>query len=384
MESAVKIVAELEEKCALQEQKIAELTAKVIWFEEQFRLSQHKSFGRSSEQQMDSQQLSIFNEAEAEAKPKAEPTIEEITYRRRKKQGKRKEQLKDLPVETIEYRLCDEERVCSCCGGELHEMSTEVRQELKVIPPQVNVVKHVRYVYACRRCEREEVKTPIVTAPMPNPVLPNSLASPSSMAYIMSQKYVEGMPLYRQEQHLARFGIELSRQTLANWMVKGSKLWLRPLYQRMHDHLLEQDILHADETTLQVLREPGRGAGSKSYIWLYRTGRDGPPIVLFDYQTTRASKHPVKFLAGFKGYLHVDGYAGYNAIPNATLVGCLAHARRKFTDALKALPQGQKGANVPAKDGLDFCNQLFVIERKLADLTPEDRYKQRLELSRPV
>jgi hypothetical protein len=179
MENAVKFAAELHEKCALQEQtittqkqKIAELTAKVIWFEEQFRLSQHRSFGRSSEQQAGSQQLSIFNEAEVEAKTKAEPTIEEITYRRRKKQGKREEKLENLPVETIEYRLSDEERVCSCCGGELHEMSTEVRQELKIIPAEVSVVKHVRHVYACRRCERENVKTPIVTAPMPKPVLP--------------------------------------------------------------------------------------------------------------------------------------------------------------------------------------------------------------------
>ena len=391
MENAVKFAAELHEKCALQEQtittqkqKIAELTAKVIWFEEQFRLSQHRNFGRSSEQQAGSQQLSIFNEAEVEAKTKAEPTIEEITYRRRKKQGKREEKLENLPVETIEYRLSDEERVCSCCGGELHEMSTEVRQELKIIPAEVSVVKHVRHVYACRRRERENVKTPIVTAPMPKPVLPGSLDSPSSMAYIMSQKYVEGMPLYRQEQHLARSGVDLSRQTLANWLLKGSELWLQPLFQRMHEHLLEQDILHADETTLQVLQEPGRGAGSTSYIWLYRTGRDGPQMVLFDYQTTRASKHPVKFLAGFKGYLHVDGYAGYNAIPNVTLVGCFAHARRKFNDALKALPPGQKDADVPAKEGLNFCNQLFSIERKLAELTPEERYKQRLELSRPV
>jgi len=222
MENAVNVVTELQEKCARQEQKIAELTAKVTWFEEQFRLNQHRNFGRSSEQQTD-QQLSIFNEAEVEASPKAEPTIEEITYRRRKKQGKREEQLENLPVETIEYRLSDEERVCSCCGGEIHGMSTEVRQELKIIPAQVSVVKHVRHVYACRRCEREDVKTPIITAPMPKPVLPGSLVSPSSMAYIMSQKYVEGMPLYRQEQHLARLGVDLSRQTLANWMLKGGR-----------------------------------------------------------------------------------------------------------------------------------------------------------------
>lgn len=383
MENAVKVVTELQEKCARQEQKIAELTAKVTWFEEQFRLNQHRNFVRSSEQQTD-QQLSIFNEAELEASPKAEPTIEKISYRRRKKQGKREEQLENLPVETIEYRLSDEERVCSCCGGEIHEMSTEVRQELKIIPAQVSVVKHVRHVYACRRCEREDVKTPIITAPMPKPVLPGSLVSPSSMAYIMSQKYVEGMPLYRQEQHLARFGVDLSRQTLANWMLKGAELWLQPLYQRMRKYLLKQDILHADETTLQVLKEPGRGAANTSYVWLYRTGRDGPSVVLYDYQTTRASKHAVKFLAGFKGYLHVDGYAGYNAIPNVTLVGCFAHARRKFTDALKALPPGEKDADVPAKEGLDYCNKLFTIERELAKLSPEKHYKKRLELSRPV
>ena len=209
---------------------------------------------------MTAEQDRLFNEAEAEAKPSLpEPTMEEITYKRRKTKGKREEQLKDLPVETIEYRLSPEEQVCSC-GGPLHEMSTEVRQEIKVIPAQTIVVKHVRYTYACRRCEREEINTPVITAPMPNPVLPGSLASPSTVAHIMTQKYVESMPLYRQEQALARQGIELSRQTLANWMLQCSERWLLPLYERMHEHLLKKDVLHADETTLQVLREPDRPA----------------------------------------------------------------------------------------------------------------------------
>jgi len=246
------------------------------------------------------------------------------------------------------------------------------------------VVKHVRYVYACRRCDREDIQTPIVTAPMPAPVLPGSLASPSAIAYIMTQKYVEGMPLYRQEQQLSRLGIELSRQTLANWMIQGAERWLRPLYERMRDHLLKKDILHADETTLQVLREPGRLAESTSYLWLYRTGRESPAMVLYDYQTTRASKHPRQFLSGFNGYLHVDGYAGYNGLPNITLVGCWAHARRKFDEALKALPAGQRNAPVAAKEGLEFCNQLFAIEREMYEATPEERYKIRLERSRPV
>jgi len=161
----------------------------------------------------------------------------------------------------------------------------------------------------------------VVTASMPSPVLPRSLVSPSLMAYIMTQKYCESMPLYRQEQYWSRQGIELSRQTLANWMIKGAKLHLDVLYKRMHQHLLQLDVLYADESTLQVINEPGRKATSSSYMWLYRSGREGPAIVLYEYQTTRASKHPCRFLSGFKGYLHVDGYAGYNNLPDVTLVG---------------------------------------------------------------
>jgi len=152
----------------------------------------------------------------------------------------------------------------------------------------------------------------------------------------------------------------------------------------MHKLLLKQNIIFADETTLQVLREPGRPAESTSYMWLYRTGREGPAIILYDYQTTRASKHPRQFLSGFKGYMHVDGYAGYNGLPDIVLVGCLSHARRKFDEALKALPAEQRNAPVAAKEGLDYCNQLFAIERELQDVTPEERYKIRLGRSRPV
>lgn len=140
------------------------------------------------------------------------------------------------------------------------------------------------------------------------------------IAYIMDQKYTNSMPLYRQEKQLSRLGIELSRQTMANWLLAVADPWLKILYDRMHEQLIKRDILHADETTLQVLREPGRNAESKSYMWLYRTGRDGPPIVLYDYQTTRASKHPVSFLTGFKGYLHTDGYSAYGQLKEVTLL----------------------------------------------------------------
>ena len=150
MENTAELV-ELRRRCAQQEQQIAELTARLTWFEEQLRLGQRKRFGPSRENTVE--QVQIFNEPEAEASPCKEPTMEEITYRRKKK-GHREAQLKDLPVETIEYRLPPEEQVCACCGGDLHEISTDVRQELKIIPAHARVVKHVRYVYSCRRCDR--------------------------------------------------------------------------------------------------------------------------------------------------------------------------------------------------------------------------------------
>ncbi|NLE94762.1 MAG: IS66 family transposase, partial [Dehalococcoidia bacterium] len=203
----------------------------------------------------------------------AEPTIEKITYERRKRQGRREEILADLPVETVDHFLPLEKQFCSCCGGPLHEMGTEVRRELKYIPAEVRVVEHVRHVYSCRRCEQNETTVPVTTAPMPAPVLKGSLASPTLMAHIMTQKYVYAMPLYRQEQQLSYMGVELSRQTLANWMIYGADRWLKPLYDRLHERLLEQDILHADETTLQVLHEPDRPAESQSYLWIFRTGR---------------------------------------------------------------------------------------------------------------
>ena len=370
------LLQQLQNENAQLRQQNAELLAKLSWLEEQFRLGQHRRFGTSSEQ-VSIDQLPLFNEAEAEAKPSIpEPTAEEMVagYRRKKASGQREELLKDLPVETVEYRLPPEEQTCSCCGGHLHEMSTEVRQELKIIPAKVSVVQHVRYVYGCRHCENHEIQTPVVTAPMPAPIIPKSLASPSALAYIIEQKYVMGIPLYRQEQQFDRLGIALSRQTLSNWILMASRRCLAPLYDRMHDHLVARDILHADETTLQVIKEPGRSGESTSYMWLYRTGRDGPSIVLYEYQMTRAGQHPEKFLQGFSGWLHVDGYAGYHKVKDVTLVGCWAHARREFHEALKVLPESERSRPGAAKDCLDYCNRLYQIEHRLADLSSEERF----------
>jgi hypothetical protein len=166
-------------------------------------------------------------------------------------------------------------------------------------------------------------------------------------------------------------------------MLYGAGQWLSKLTDRMHDLLLKIDILHADETTLQVLRKPGRPATSKSYLWLYRSGKEGPPIILYDYQENRAGENPKEFLKGFKGYLQVDGYAGYHKVQDVTLVGCWAHAWRKFDEALKALP-AKSVKPVATEEGLKFYNQLFAIEKKLKDSTPENRFDERLKQSKPL
>ena len=362
--------------------KNEQLEAKVRWFEEQFHLARHKQFGASSEKNP-KEQRNLFNEAEAidEDGPFEEEIRQTIDSYERKKPGRRPIP-KDLPIERIEYRLTDEERICTACGGLMHEMSEQCRHEVKLIPATVKMIQHAQIVYGCRNCEKNGIEVPIKTAKAPKPVIKNGLASPSAVAYVMNMKFVEGVPLYRQEQHYARLGIELSRGVLSNWMLKGSE-WLVLIYDRLRQHLLMQGILHADETTLQVLKEPGRAAERKSYMWLYRTGCIGPPIVLFDYQPSRSAENPREFLKGFKGYLHVDGYAGYNNVPGATLAGCWAHFRRKFDEALKALPS-KKRSGSKAREGMQRIDRLFAIERRLKSCTPEERLSERNRKSRPI
>lgn len=367
-----------------QAEKVLLLEAENHWLREQLGLAKQRLYAPKSEQTPPGQEALLFNEAEVAASASLpDPQSEQITYSRRKARGPRTLDLEGLPVEERHYDLPEEERVCPQCAGPLHRMGEEVRNEVEIIPARFVLVKHCRSKYACRHCNHNEIKTPILTAPAPETAFPNSLASPASVAYLMTQKFVEGCPLYRLEHSFAREGLHLSRQTMANWMLTGAQ-WLEPLSRRMQVHLLKRDILHADETTLQVLKEPGRAAQTSSYLWLYRSGRDGPPIVCFEYQQTREAQHPRTFLKGFCGYLHVDGYQGYEGLPGVTLVGCFAHVRRKFVEAIAVLPAPQRKGGTPAHEGLAFCDTLFKIERDLHTPTPQERFTQRLERSQPV
>ena len=378
------------EKLQAQSKRVSELESRVDLLMEALRLSRHKQFGASSEKSEDTlmEQLSfLFNEAEvfAAVKDEEDATVVAAHKRHRKHEYTLDAIPEELPRERIEHRLEGEDLVCPQCGDIMTEIGTEVVNKLKIIPAQTIVEQHVYYSYACRKCNEEDIETPVVKAPHEKSVIPGSFATPEAIAHIMTQKFVMGSPLYRQEQELNRQGISLSRQTMSNWILRASEDYLTPVYEQLHRELLTREVLHADETTLQVLHEPGKKPQSESYMWLYRTGSDtDKPIVLYEYQPGRGSVHPKEFLSGFTGYLHTDGYAGYHNLPeDITVVGCWAHLRRKFDEAVKSLPKGKtKGSS--ASQGLAYCNLLFGIEQEIADQTAEERYNQRLEQAKPV
>ena len=389
--------AEYEEKnarLAAQDERISRLEGQVETLMEALRLARHKRFGASSEKTDESvmEQLTfLFNEAEVLAEAKAEE--ENVTVVAAHKRHKKHEYTLDnipenMPKEQVEHRLEGEALVCPQCGDTMTEIGKEVVRTLKIIPAKVVIKEDIYYSYACKSCNEtadEGNETPIVKAPREKNIIPGSFATEDTIAHIMTQKFVMGSPLYRQEQELRRWGIRLSRQTLSNWILRATEDYLSPVYEQLHKELLKREVLHADETTLQVLHEPGKKPQSNSYMWLYRTSGDtDQPIVLYEYQPGRGAKHPEAFLTGFKGYLHTDGYTGYhNLQKEITVVGCWAHLRRKFDEAVKSLPKGKvKGSS--AAQGLAYCNLLFEIEQGLADHTPEEKYNKRLKQAKPV
>lgn len=221
-------------------------------------------------------------------------------------------------------------------------------------------------------------KVDIKIADVPPAVIPKSMATPSLLAQIISSKMHYGLPLYRQESLFNEAGIELSRQTMSRWLITCAEK-LQPLLALMKTELLKQPVLWADETTVNVLDVEK----STCYMWVYGCGLEkspGPKLVLFDYQDSRSSKHPCDFLSGFNGYLQVDGYAGYEKT-TATLVGCWAHARRKFVEAQKAQGKGKTGK---ADVALNHIQKLYALESKLKTAPPDKKYDARQTLAKPL
>lgn len=330
-------------------------------------------------------QESLFNEAEAYADENApEPVMVEKHTRKAKRT--KEELAKDLPVNEVIIDIPEDERICDVCkSDDLHKIGKElVRRELEIIPAQAFVTETYRINYSCKPCDAKTGETHIIKPEVPVAVVKRGLASPSSAAHVMYQKYVNAMPLYRQEKDWKNFGVIISRATLANWIIYTSTHWLVPLWKAFKVLLLKSPVILADETVTQVLKEPGKTPQSDSRMWVYCTGNVArpPPIVLFEYQPTRSGKHPKEFLGDIENpyYLLTDGYKGYNAVTNAIHAGCWAHTRRKFEEAMpKNAPEDNK-----ARIGFEYCQKLFMLERKFENLKPEERLEKRIEKSKPV
>jgi len=371
------------------EKENADLRRKLERMNELLLNAQRTRFGQSSEKSVyvmgdDAEQLQMFNEAEKEQDVKAEePTPETftVTEHKRKKKRSQEEILADLPVEEVVYDFNENQLNCTKCSGNLKLIGKElVRKELITIPAQTKLLHYISCSYACDCCEKDTGYASIYKAQTPPPLMKRSMASPASVADVMTRKYVDGLPLYRQEQIWKRNGVQLSRNTLANWVIQCSQGWLKPIYKRLKKHLLEEPLIGADETVVQVLKEPDRAATSDSRMWIYTTGSQAKRhIRIFEYQPTRGAEHPKRFLSGFNGLLQTDGYVAYDKVDGVTRCGCWAHARRKWREAM---PRGATKETSQAAVGFDYCNKLFTMEKELNKI--HGGREDRLRLMTPI
>jgi transposase len=292
---------------------------------------------------------------------------------------------KNLPRVRVEHDLEESEKVC-CCGCGLSKIGEEISEQLDVVPAYVRVLQHVRFKYACKSCTDG-----VTTAPMPLQAIPKGIPSSGLLSHVCIAKFDDHLPLYRQSEIWERLRVHIPRSSLSAWIIKVGTLAL-PLVDLLRGTICDSDYVHADETTTQVLKEKGRSATSKSYMWLYMTGSytvgeaDNHPIsVVYDYQETRQSKHPENFLRGFKGYLQTDAYSGYNEVTaqeGVTSVGCWAHARRKFKEVYDQCNQ-QPGKS---EDALKIIAKLYEYEKKFkeSNLSAKQVEKLRKEYVAPL
>ncbi|MEO2181006.1 MAG: IS66 family transposase [bacterium] len=350
---------------------------KLLQLEEQIKLLLSKRFGTSSERHPGQHEL--FDEAEqetAEAEPLEPPEVT-VASDTKKKPG-RKPLPEQLPRVEVIHDLPEDEKVCAHDGHPLHKIGEDVSEQLDIVPARIQVIRNIRVKYGCRHCEEG-----VITAPIPTQIIPKSIATPGLLAYVAVSKYLDALPLYRLEKLFERIGVTLSRRTLSAWMIQTAGI-LGPLMVLLQGQLRSGRVLHMDETRVQVLAEEGKMATSQSYMWVTRSGGSDPPIVWYQYEPGRGRDVPMRLLQDFKGHLVTDGYAGYKAITaraEVTGVGCWAHARRKFDEALKV--QGGKKAG-RAQYVLNEIRKLYAIERDIKCLSPNEKCEQRQARARPV
>lgn len=356
--------------------EIKQLTIDYNWALEQLKLSKKKIYGASAEKiAADYGQISFFNEAEAERTPMLpEPKIEDIVKKSVKKnKRKRTDIYKNLEVVEEISELPESELICNKCNSQMVFMRWETKSFIEIEKPKAKLVVRKRAVYVCKNCDKNGIVGSFKYAPEYRSLIEKSPVTPSLLAYILNQKYCLGLPLYRQEQELKRFGINLSRQTMSNWTIAAAIL-LKKLFDALHENLAARGILHADETPLEVLNTPDRDAPLDAYMWVYRTSRNEDcPIVLYDYQEGRSGDYAKEFLKDFTGYLHCDGWGGYSKVERIKRVGCLVHLRRYFLNALE-IQSDKKDYSTDAGKGFLLIEKIFKAE-KISPEKPSEKSK---------
>lgn len=360
---------------------IADQKTRIDVLEQYLRLERARLYGRSSEKNPG--QGEIFNEAELLGCPSDDDDTQveaEQNPSRPKKKAGRKGLSKSLPRHQVHINLTDEEK-----AGAIDTFYTLVKEELDIEPAKARVVEYLQE----KAVFIEQGKRRIKAAELPRHPLGKSIASVSLLAFIIVAKYCDGLPLYRLEKILKRYGGEITRTSMANWVIRLS-LQLQPLINLMREHQLGYDYLQGDETRIKVLKEADRSAKSDKWMWVSRGGPPDSPVILFDYDPSRSREVPLRLFDGFKGYFQCDGYAGYDAFcrqDGIVQLGCMDHARRKFMDAKKAAPgDGKKQPGTVAKYdvALGKIQKLYAIERTIKTLPTDEKHQQRQAQSKPL
>ena len=389
----IQIIMSLQDQTEALTKEVHDLNDKMQLMLEQIVLAKKDRFGRSSEKMDDAAQIRFmevdgtivfFNEAEAVCDLDA-PEPQDLSAdkkRGRKKPGKKEEDLSGLKVNVIGHYLSEEELIREFGEEGWYQLEDTISRRYKFIPASVEVDEHHIGVYKSRKDGH------MLRAPHPKGLLHGSPVSSTLAAAIMNGKYVNAVPLYRLEKEFERYGLSITRQNMANWMIRLSEEYLSVLYGYLHKLLYDYHVIQADETTCLVNRD-GRAAGAKSYMWVYRTGYlyTDKQIVLYEYQKTRNAAHPRKFLSGFKGICVTDGYQVYRTIEkereDLTIAGCWVHTRRKFNDALEQIPKKEQ-KNTIGYLVMKQIQAIYAEEGKLKNLSSEERLKQREVVIKPL
>jgi len=360
---------------------------------EQVRHLRAKLFGRKTEKSslnLDEGQALLFNEAEAFSSVEEEVKEEvEIKAHKRNKRGRRPLP-DDLPTVDVIHDLSEEEKVCAC-GCIKSRIGEDVSKQLDIIPAKIQVIRNIRYKYVCKNCEGVEADEPAVSiAPLPEQIIPKSIATPGLLAHVITAKFVDALPFYRQEGQFSRLGIDIPRSTMCGWAIKVADR-CEPLLELLNKEIRSGPLINIDETTVQVMKEPNRSNKTKSYMWIFRGGNPDRPALVYQYHQTRSGDVVGEYLKDYKGYVQSDGFSGYDFLDHdqgITHVGCWAHVRRKFIDVVKASGKRKsvKGRTGNAEKAIEYIRRLYAIEKNAKDkeLGYEGIYEERQKYGKPM